>query len=326
MVGNLANKYPPCAAGTWAWGNGMIGGKMIFGSRYDEGVLKETFEKAFELGFTLWDTAEIYGMGASEKILSECIAQKRQQGERVLVSTKYMPRNNKYKKGDARAALEGSLKRLGIDRADIYWLHVPVRLEEYMEEYAQLADEGKIVEIGVSNCNLEQVQLADKLLRRKGLRLGAVQNHFSLLRRDKEQREIIRWCNENEVTYFSYMVMEQGALCGGYDEKHGFPPFSLRWLAMGKSKFRKIAPLIAYIRELGEKYSVPCGQIPVAWAIARGTIPIIGLTKPRYAEQLVSGCELHLDEKEIERLESLAERSGVVCKGVWEPKTVFGRR
>ncbi len=316
-------KYPPCAVGTWAWGSGINGGKMIFGKNTDDSVLCETFERAYDLGFTLWDTAEVYGMGNAEKTLSRCIAEKKGADQSVMIATKYMP-SKKYRAGSAREALLGSLSRLKLDHADIYWLHLPNNIEENMHEFAELMKEGRIKAAGVSNFDLEQVRLADKILREDGFELSAVQNHFSLIRRDAEQQRVIDWCAENNRSYFSYMVLEQGALSGRYDDEHKFPMITLRGLAFN-GKLKKLRPLIDFQRELGKKYGVNPAQIAVSWAISKGTVPIVGLTKPSYAEDLAKGCKLRLTEEETARLEVLADMSGVVSKGVWEPDGIYRR-
>lgn len=310
-------KYPPCAVGTWAWGSGINGGKMIFGKNTDDSVLYETFERACDLGFILWDTAEVYGMGNAERTLSHCIAEKKKAGQPVMIATKHMP-PQKYRAGSAREALLGSLSRLKLDYADIYWLHLPNNIEENMHEFAELMREGRIKAAGVSNFDLEQVRLADKILREDGFELSAVQNHFSLIRRDAEQQKVIDWCAENKRTYFSYMVLEQGALSGRYDDEHKFPMITLRGLAFN-GKLKKLRPLIDFQRELGKKYGVNPAQIAVSWAISKGTVPIVGLTKPSYAEDLAKGCMLRLTEEETARLEALADMSGVISRGVWEP-------
>ena len=86
----------------------------------------------------------------------------------------------------------------------------------------------------------------------------------------------------------------------------------------GKSKFIKIEPLLEYQKNLAKKYKVKPAQIPIAWAINKGVIPIIGLTKPEYALALADGVKVQLEKDEIKQLENLANQSGVVCKGAWE--------
>lgn len=307
-------KIPPCMIGTWAWGAGMNGSKMVFGQAYDDEQLKETFQCAYNAGFTMWDTAEVYGMGNAEKLLGTFISDKE-----VILSTKHMP-GKKFKEGAMAESLQASCERLGIDAPDLYWIHLPNQMEKNVSAAIRLLKEEKIKALGVSNYSLEQIQQADAMLQKEGFRLAAVQNHFSLLSRGKEQLAIIDWCREHEVIYFAYMVLEQGALTGRYDEHHHFKTLSLRGLQFGKKKFRRIQKLLDYEKELAERYQVDTSQIPIAWAMARHTVPIVGLTKKKHAEQLKTVLDIHLSEEELRTLEDLAEESGVVIKGTWEPK------
>lgn len=304
---------PACMIGTWAWGNGMNGSKMVFGQKYSEEQLLETFYKAYETGFYMWDTAEVYGMGNSEKMLGKCIKGK----EDIIISTKYLP-GKKYKSGSMKNSLAGSMERLGVSCIDLYWLHQAFCLKENIMEAAELLKTGKIKALGISNASLEEVKEADCLLKKKGYRLSAVQNHFSLLCMGEEQLEIIKWCNANNVLYFGYMILEQGALSGHYDSKHPFPALSMRGFSFNKSKFKKIQKLLDYERELAKKYQVDTSQIPIAWAASKKIIPIIGLTKEKHAAELEKGSKIVLTSDEITKLEKLAKESGVVCKGSWE--------
>ena len=158
------------------------------------------------------------------------------------------------------------------------------------------------------------------LLRKKGLKVGAVQNHFSLIRRDPEQLKILDWCRENDVPYFAYMVLEQGALSGKYDDEHPMKGISLRSLEYNRNVMKKLRPLIDRLRELGVKYGVSPAQIAIAWARSKGTIPIVGITKPEQAAELAGSAGIALSTDEAARLEGLADASGVVSRGVWEPK------
>lgn len=309
-------KFPPYAVGTWAWGKGTAGSQMIFGEKRDEELLKAAFRTALSYGFDLWDTAEVYGMGSSERLLGECI---RESGKSVLISTKHMPKK-KYTAGEVRAALTGSLERLGAERADIFWLHLPFNIEKNLNECAELANEGRIGLIGLSNYNAEQINYAEKLLAKKGLRVGAVQNHFSLIRRDPEQLKILDMCREKDIPYFAYMVLEQGALSGKYDDEHPIKGLSLRSLEYNVNVMKKLRPLIDCLRELGEKYGVSPAQISIAWARSKGTIPIVGITKPEQAAELAGSADVMLGADEAARLEGLADASGIVSRGVWEPK------
>lgn len=300
-----------CVIGTWGWGKGQNGGKVVFGNSYSDEQLKDTFNKAFTCGFDFWDTAEVYGNGTSEKLLGELI-----RGKEVVISTKHFP-EKKYKNGENRIALVNSLSRLGADRADIYWLHLAKNLEENMKELAQLQKEGLIGSIGLSNGNIEQIRLAEIILRENGSSLAAVQNHYSLLTLERESA-VLEYCLSNRILFFGYMILEQGALSGHYDAEKHFPSLSMRGLSFGKSKFQRIQPLIEYIRSLGNKYETDPSQIAIAWAVSKGVIPIVGLTKPEHAVSLNRGINTALESHEIRRLEKLALESGIRCKGIWE--------
>ena len=291
----------------------MNGSQIVFGKKYSKEQLIQTFNEAYNDGFILWDTAEVYGMGNSEKLLGECIKNK----SNIIISTKFLP-NKKYKNGLLKQSALNSIKRLNIEYIDLYWLHQPFCIEENIAEAVELLKEGTIKSLGLSNCSFEQAKKADELLKKYGYSLAAVQNHYSLLSMSDEQNKIIDWCKKNNIIYFGYMILEQGALSGNYSSKHMFPLFSMRRLIFGKNKFIKINKLIEHIKNLAEVHSVKTSQIPIAWAIHKGIVPIIGLTKPEYVQALSEGVKVKLNDNEIMKLEKLAKESGVVCKGSWE--------
>lgn len=306
---------PPYMLGTWAWGSGVNGSKMVFGKSYDESVLEETFKTACKSGLTLFDTAEVYGMGNAEKLLGRFM---KSSSTPVQVSTKYLP-NKRHKAGAMEAALDASCERLEIAVPDIYWLHAPNNAEQNIAESIKLLEKGKIKRLGVSNFRLNEIQKAQAQLQKAGFSVAAVQNHFSLLSRTPQQEEIIKWCQENDVVYFAYMVLEQGALSGKYDASHPFPRFSRRSFAFGKKYFRKTEPLIDFMRELAEKYDIDTSQIPLLWASRKGTTPIVGVTKPEQVVQLSKASSITMQKSEIDNLEHIADETGIVLKASWEP-------
>ncbi|MBR6484300.1 MAG: aldo/keto reductase, partial [Clostridiales bacterium] len=188
--------------GTWSWGEGANGSKAVFGQKFTKEHLNEVFDKAYEAGFTAWDTAEVYGMGASERLVGSFIS-----GKDVFISTKHFP-NRKYKEGENRKALEASLERLGLSKVDLYWLHSPKEIEKNMKELSQLQKEGLIEHIGLSNGNVEQIKLAEKVLEENGCKLYAIQNHYSLLAMDRE-KDVLSYCKEKGILFFGYMLLEQ---------------------------------------------------------------------------------------------------------------------
>ena len=299
--------------GTWAWGSGYNGSGMIFGSKSDEQTLKCTFDKAVELGFTKWDTAAVYGMGSCEKLLGGFINGRND----IFLSTKFFP-NKKYNSGDLGKSFNESMTRLGLKSADLFWIHKPNNLKENLQEAIPLMKDGRIRSIGISNVSMNDIKTAEELLGQHGLKLGAVQNHFSLLRND--QQPIIDYCNSRGITYYAYMVLEQGALAGRYNSKNHFPTFSMRNFMFPKSKFKKIENLLAAMKGIADKYGIDRSQIPVLWVIAKGAVPIVGITKPAYAEKLSDALKITLTAEEIAMLTGEAKKTGIRQQGSWEPQ------
>lgn len=299
--------------GTWAWGAGYNGSKMIFGKGYDEEALKSTFEMAVELGFLKWDTAAVYGMGSCERLLGKLIRGRND----IFISTKYFP-NKKFKSGALEKSFAESMERLGVKYADLFWIHKPNNLLDNLNEAVSLMKDGRIRSIGISNVSLNDIKTAESFLDKQGLKLSAVQNHFSLLRND--QQPIINYCNKKGITYYAYMVLEQGALAGRYSAENHFPTFSMRNLAFPKSKFKKIEGLLGMMKEIADKHGIDRSQIPILWAIAKGAVPIVGITKPNYAERLSDALKVCLADEETDRLTEEARRTGIRQQGSWEPQ------
>ncbi len=299
--------------GTWAWGPGFNGSKQIFGNNYDEEILRETFEGAVKLGLTRWDTAAVYGMGSCEKLLGKFINGR----DGIFISTKFFP-DKKFREGALEKSFHESMTRLNLKSADLFWIHKPNNLTKNLQEAVPLLQDGRIRSIGISNVSLKDIKTAEAILSREGLSLGAVQNHFSLLRND--QQPLIDYCNSKGITYYAYMVLEQGALAGRYNVTCPFPLLSMRRLAFPKSKFRKIESLLKLMEQTALKYNIDKSQIPVLWVIAKGAVPIIGITKPVYAERLAEALQVDLTPEEIEQLTSEAAATGIRQQGSWEPQ------
>ena len=214
-------KIPRIALGAWSWGAGAAGGDQVFGNHLSEEDLKPVFDKALECGLNLWDTAAVYGEGSSERILGNFV--KEVVRDDVIISTKFTPQIASDSPDAMQEMINGSKARLHTDVMDIYWIHNPFDVEKWTPYLIPLAKSGQIKEIGVSNHNLAQLKRANEILAKEGLRVSAVQNHFSLLHRSSERAGILEYCKENNITFYAYMVLEQGALTGKYTEANPFP-------------------------------------------------------------------------------------------------------
>ncbi|MBQ2604955.1 MAG: aldo/keto reductase [Clostridia bacterium] len=299
--------------GTWAWGTGSNGSSIVFGKKQDPEMLKQSFEKAVKLGFLNWDTAAVYGMGTCETFLGSLI----KDHDEIFISTKYMP-EKKYKSGSLTKSFENSMTRLGRKNADLYWIHVPNNLTQNLDEAIVLLKEKRIKSIGISNVSLAHIRLAEEKLEKEGLKLGAVQNHFSLLRND--QQPIIDYCNSKGIRYYAYMVLEQGALSGNYSAKNHFPTLSMRNFAFPKSKFVKIEKLLDVMKDIADKHNIDRSQVPILWVLSKGAIPIVGITKPSHAEKLAAALNVDLTKEELLQIEKEASDTGIRQQGVWEPQ------
>ena len=311
----MNGKTPKLALGAWSWGTGNAGGDAVFGNHLSAEDLKPVFDKALECGLNLWDTAPVYGDGSSEKILGSFIRDIDRRD--IIISTKFTPHIAGNSPNAAREMLEGSLKRLNTDHIDVYWIHNPNDVERWTPMLIPLAKDGLIKSIGVSNHNLAEIKRVQEILGAEGLRLSAVQNHYSLLHRSSESAGILRHCKENGITFYSYMVLEQGALTGKFDLDHPFPEGSSRAKTYN-GMLTEIETLIAEMRHIGERHSASPAQIAIAWARSKGTLPIIGVTKVSQAEEAAKTAEIVLADEEISAVEELAERTGVSTLRGWE--------
>ena len=302
---------PKIALGAWAWGN-----DGTFGKNLDAETLKPVFDTAMKHGLNLWDTAYAYGMGTSEKVLAGFL--KGLPRESFLISDKFTPQCAGSEPGAMADMIEMQLKLMDLDRFDIYWIHNVWNAPNWTEALARYY-EGKdhVPMLGVSNHNLAEIRQADEILKAHGLKLSAVQNHYSLINRSSEDSGILDYCRENGIVFFSYMVLEQGALSGKYDTLHPMPEGSDR-AAVYNPMLDRLEKLNSAMKVLADRYHAAIAQIPVAWAIAKGTLPIIGVTKEHQVLDAVRAADITLTEEETAGLEKLADSLGLNAIRFWE--------
>ena len=303
------------ALGTWAWGAGAFGGDAVFGSKTDVENLKPVFDAAMKVGLNLWDTATVYGMGESEKILGTFVSGEKR--EAVEVSTKFTPQLAEVYENSVEKMANASIERMGCDYIDIYWIHNPMDVERWTPGLIPLLQSGKVKRVGVSNHNINEIKRANEILGKAGFKVSAVQNHFSLLYRSSEKGGVLDYCKENGIEFWAYMVLEQGALSGKYNEENPLPAESDR----GK-KYNPVLPQLEALTNemtaIGKKYGASCSQIGIAWAIAKGTLPIIGATKERHVIEAAEAAKIQLTAEEISKLEKHADATGIDTRGGWE--------
>ncbi|WP_153415924.1 aldo/keto reductase [Nocardia macrotermitis] len=298
-------------------GFGRVGeaGDGYFGSELTEAGPREVVEKAQSSGFTLWDTAVVYGMGRSETVLAQAL--KGYARNEYQLSTKFTPQVAGGGDDPVADMLEQSLDRLGTDYVDLYWIHNPADVARWTPRLIPLLRSGKVKHVGVSNHNMDEIALADRILGEAGFRVEAVQNHYSLLYRSSERAGILDYCREHDVRFFSYMVLEQGALTGRYNPAHPLPEGSSR-ADVYNAILPRLQKLTDRLAAIGQDRGTSAANVATAWAIAKGTTPIIGVTKADYIDGLVRARDVELADEEIAELEALADATGVDTRGSWE--------
>ena len=305
------NRLPKIALGAWAWGN-----DGTFGNTLDAGTLKPVVETAMKNGLNLWDTAYVYGMGTSEKILADLLSGN--EREEYLISDKFTPQCEDGTEDAMKHMIESQLERMNLNRFDIYWIHNVWGAPKWTKELAGYFERKQDVPLfGVSNHNLSEIREASEILKAHGLKLSAVQNHYSLINRSSEDSGILDYCRENGIVFFSYMVLEQGALSGKYDRTHPMPEGSER-AAIYNPLLDRLEVLNTKLQELADQYQVHPAQIPVAWAIARGTLPIIGVTKENQVMDAVKAAGITLSKEDLEALEKTADELNLNVVRMWE--------
>ena len=303
------------ALGTWAWGAGAFGGDAVYGVSTNEENLKPVFEAAMNVGLNLWDTATVYGMGESERILGSFVQTVKR--ENILVSTKFTPQLAEMYDNSVEKMANASMERMGIDYIDMYWIHNPMDVNRWTPGLIPLLKSGKVKKVGVSNHNIEEIRRANEILGEEGFKVSAVQNHYSLLYRSSEKGGVLDYCKENGIQFWSYMVLEQGALSGKYDTAHPFPEGSDRANAYGDS-LAEIEELNKALEKIAEEHGVKVAQLPIAWAIAKGTLPIVGATKTHHVEDAAEAVDIELSADEIKTMEDLADKANINTIRMWE--------
>lgn len=281
--------------GTWQFGAREWG----YGRDYNEREAGDIVRRALDLGVNLIDTAEVYGIGRSERIVGEAVRGRR---ERVFLATKLFPIGLPFM---VRTRARGSARRLGVDRLDLYQQHWPSPLfppGATMPRMRRLVEEGLVGHVGVSNHSLAHWQEADRAL---GGPVLSNQVRFSLAHRDPD-RDLVPWAQQNERIVIAYSPLGQGLLSGKYQAA---PPSNFRRMrrefsAEGRARFE---PLVAALREIGARRSATAAQISLAWLIRKpNVVAIPGASSLRQLEENVAAADIDLAGGEVARLDSLS--------------------
>jgi aryl-alcohol dehydrogenase-like predicted oxidoreductase len=294
---------PPLGVGTWAWGDKGTWGMGGYDQSLTEATIRDAWEASIAAGVVLFDTAEIYGGGESERIIGRLLAANPGVRNQVVIASKFMPSPWKV---NVRAALlsaaRASRQRLGIDVIDLYQIHGPVSLRSHdalAEALATAHGEGIVGAVGVSNYSVKETRAMDAALRRRGLRLASNQIEFSLLRAMPLRVGLISACRELGVVPLAYSPIGQGRLTGKYSAAN--PPPKGR--SFSDHPMAEVDAVVALLRRIGEAHGdrTP-SQVALAWLIAQGAVPIPGAKNGGQAEQNAGALGWHLSGEELDHL------------------------
>lgn len=295
-------RKPLAVIGTNAWGSKAYG-KLLRGSSVDKETLQESIRVAKEKDLLLFDLAQDYGFGQAQKMIGEFGTQD------ILISSKFTPLK-KYKDGQVRKSLERDLTEFKREYVDVYWLHLPMDIEQNLAEIIALYQEGKIRYVGVSNFTLAECKFAKLILNEAGIPLYGVQNHYSLINREWEKNGLVDWCKGNDVSFWAWAVLEEGMLT---DPRVKTSKSIMK--AVFEAKKKKMMPLYAVMNKVGKRHDISIPQVAMAFCSSKGIVPICGCRKPYQVEELHEAANVKLTRKEIEVLEKEADQLDVKILG-----------
>lgn len=291
--------------GTWAWGDKLF---WSYGSDYGVPQVKEAFTATLDSGISFFDTAEIYGLGESEKLLGQFM---KELGRPAQIATKYFPVPWRLNAQSVTDAVTESLKRLQVERVELYQVHMPfgffMSQETLMNALADEVKRGRIATVGVSNYSAEQMREAHGYLAARGVPLAVNQVQYSLLARKIETNGILDTAKQLGVTILAYSPLAQGLLTGKYTVENYIEPTGARRLdpRFSKNGLEKIALVMKVLYQLGEKHERTPAQVALNWLIAQGVIPIPGAKTAQQAIQNAGALGWSLAPEEIAQLEQV---------------------
>lgn len=292
--------FRPLGIGTWQWGDGIVWGYQ----RNADDALRQAFDAALDSGLTLFDTAELYGFGRSETLIGQF---RRIRDRNAVIATKFMPLPWRIRRADLIAALRRSLKRLALERVDLYQIHwpsPPLAVEAWAEALAQAVEAGLTRTVGVSNYSVDQMRRTHALLAKRGIQLASNQVEYSLVVRDPEQSGLVQACAELGVKLIAYSPLGMGILTGRYSAQNVPPGF--RGRRFDTAYLTRAEPLIAKLRELGVANGKTPAQVALNWTLCKGAIPIPGARTPKQASDNAGALGWRLSTEAIAALDTIS--------------------
>ena len=316
-LGNSTLELTPIGLGAWA-----IGGEWRFGwGHQDDADSIATIRRAVERGLNWIDTAAIYGLGHSEEVVGKALEDV-PRSERPYVFTKCSlvwddQRNPSHNlRGESiRREIEQSLRRLQVERIDLYQIHWPKwpaspegydpgTIEDAWTTLTKLRDEGKTAFIGVSNFDVNHLRAISRIETPANL-----QPPYSMLRPEIE-REILPYCLEHNIGVIPYSPMQSGLLTGTMTRERFASLPEGDWRRNSRffqePMFSKAQSLVERLRTIGGRHGRRPGEVAIAWTLRHPAITatIVGARKPQQIDELIGAATFRLSPEEVEELDA----------------------
>ena len=273
-------------------------------------------QKALELGFNFFDTADMYSKGTSEEILGAALKDFARRDD-VVIATKVFnpmsdaPNDRGLSRKHIMSSIDGSLRRLKTDYVDLYQIHrwdYQTPIEETMEALHDVIKSGKARYIGASSMYSWQFAKALYTADLHGwTRFVSMQNHYNLIYRE-EEREMIPLCLDQKIAVIPWSPLARGLLTGKRTKERN-ETLRARTDAFGKSLYKSDTDfdIVNQVTEIATKKGISNAQVALAWMLSKPAItaPIIGASKPGHLEDSVAALSVRLTQEEITQLEEL---------------------
>ncbi len=307
-LGNQGLMVPQIGLG--CMGMTTIAGADIYG-KADEAEAIATIHRSLELGGNFLDTADLYGPMLNERLVGKAI---KGQRDRYVIATKFgyeIDDNEQLtwringKKDYVKKSAERSLKNLGTDFIDLYYMHrldPDTPIEETVEAMAELVKEGKVGYIGLS-------EVASATIRRAHAvhPITALQTEYSLFERNVEEEGILDTLKELGIGFVPYSPLGRGFISGEIKSPADFADDDFRKAIpkFQREQFYKNIELLNELNTLAGEKSITPSQLAIAWSVAKGFVPIPGTKRVKYIEQNTEAANIELTGNDMERLERI---------------------